>query len=177
MPCALVLTSDPAIGRNRTRVVETYVESMGLGQGPDMYCKVGGHRIHPLEIYANGWHHLSQNFDRVAKLGVDLAKKAGDRMMERLGMQWCEVKHIFMNVPTKHLHDLVIADVAATRTPPTCSFTASWPRRGYPGPCAIIHALEGFFQENHVDPGDLLASVVAESSKWMYAGFLLEYVG
>ncbi|MFQ5790504.1 MAG: 3-oxoacyl-ACP synthase III family protein [Acidobacteriota bacterium] len=174
---ALVATSDSNAGQKRLRVVETYIESMGLGLGPDMYCRVGGHRVNPLETYEKGWHHLTQNFDQVAKLGVELAKKAGDRMLDRVGVDLQEVKYMFMNVPTRHIYDQVVSDVKRDKNVPNLQFYSKLADRGYPGPCAIIHALDGFLQETTPDKGDILASVVAESSKWMYGGFVLEYVG
>jgi 3-oxoacyl-[acyl-carrier-protein] synthase-3 len=174
---ALILTSDPNLGQKRLRVVETYVESMGLGLGPDMYCRAGGHRVHPLEGYEKGWHHLTQNFEQVARLGVELAKKAADRMMERIGLDWSQIGYMFMNVPTKHIHDQVVADITRDKHVPNLQLYSKLADRGYPGPCAIIHALDGFLQETTPQPGELLASVVAESSKWMYAGFVLEYLG
>jgi 3-oxoacyl-[acyl-carrier-protein] synthase III len=146
--------------------------------GPDMYCRVGGHRVHPLRCYEAGWHHLTQNFDKVATLAVDLAKKAGDRMSERIGLDWKDVKFFFMNVPTKHIHDLTVSDFRRDKKVDGMCFYSKVAQRGYPGPCAVVHALDGFLTESSPPgPGDLLASVVAESSKWIYAGFVLEYLG
>jgi 3-oxoacyl-[acyl-carrier-protein] synthase-3 len=174
---ALVLTSDPDLGQKRLRVLGTYIESMGLGLGPDMYCHVGGHRVHPLEVYEKGWHHLSQNFDQVAGLSVELGKKAADRLMDRLGMDWQQVKYMFMNVPTRHIHDRVMSEMRIDKKNPGLEFYSKLADRGYPGACAIIHALDGFLHETTPHKGDLLASVVAESSKWIYGGFVLEYLG
>jgi 3-oxoacyl-[acyl-carrier-protein] synthase III len=174
---ALVVTSDPNIGQKRLRVVETYIESMGLGLGPDMYCRVGGHRVNPLENYEKGVHHLTQNFDQVAKLGGKLAKEAAEEMMKRAGMDWSEVKCVFMNVPTKHLYDMVVSYMDEVKNLPNVQFYSKLAERGYPGPCAIVHGLDDFLQNNTPEKGDILASVVAESSKWIYAGFVLEYVG
>jgi len=174
---ALVLTSDPHVGQKRLRVLGTYIESIGLGLGPDMLCLFGGHRVNLPEAYENGWHHLTQNFDKVATLSVELGKKAGDRMMDRLGMEWQQVKHGFMNLPTRHIHDQVVSDMRRDKKMPGLEFYSKLADRGYPGACAIIHALDGFLKETTPDKGDILASVVAESSKWMYGGFALEYVG
>ncbi len=174
---ALVVTSDPNIGQKRLRVVETYTESMGLGLGPDMYCRVGGHRVNPLENYEKGVHHLTQNFDQVAKLGGELAIKAAEEMMKRVGMDWHQVKYVFMNVPTKHLYDMVVSYMEEVMNVHHVQFYSKLAERGYPGPCAIVHGLDDFLQNNTPDQGDILASVVAESSKWIYAGFVLEYVG
>jgi len=174
---ALVLTSDPGVGRKRLRILDTYIESIGLGLGPDMYMRLGGNRMNPLEVYEHGWHHLSQNFDRVAQLGVELGKKAGDRLMERMGMDWQQVKYMFMNVPTRHIYDQVVEETRRDKSNPGLQFYSKLADRGYPGPCAIIQALDGFLGETTPEKGALLASVVAESSKWIYGGFVLEYLG
>ena len=174
---AVVLTADPHVGAKRLRVIETYIESMGLGRGPDMYCYFGGHRINLLEAYEKGYHHLAQNFDQVASLSVELGKKAADRLMERLDLGWEDVKYMFMNVPTRHIHDRVVSEMRVDKKNPGLEFYSKLADRGYPGACAIIHALDGFLQESTPNKGDILASVVAESSKWMYGGFVLEYLG
>jgi len=174
---ALVLTSDPTIGRNRLRVLGTYLESVGLGLGPDMYCRVGGHRVNPLEMWAQGWHHLSQNFDQVGSLAIKLGVVAADRLMDRVGMDWRRVKCMFMNVPTRHILDQAVAETRTAQRNPDIEYYSKLGDRGYPGACAIIHALEGFLAETPPAKGDILASVVAESSKWMFGGFVLEFVG
>lgn len=173
---ALVLTSNPEIGQKRLRVLGTYIDSVGLGLGPDMYCRIGGHRINILEAYENGWHHLSQNFDKVSSLAIKLGRVAANRLMERLGMDWGQVKYMFMNVPTRHLLDEVVAEARDERHL-NIEFYSKLGDRGYPGAAAIVHALDGFLSETRPEKGDLLASVVAESSKWMFGGFVLEYLG
>jgi 3-oxoacyl-[acyl-carrier-protein] synthase III len=175
---ALVMTRDPESGRDhRFKVRHTYVESIGLDLGPDMYCYAGGHRSNPLPMYENGWHHLTQNFDRVAKLSVDLGKKAGDAMMERTGLTWDEIKYFVINVPTKHIFDQVVQDLRRDKGVPNMKFFSKLADRGYPGPCAIFHAIDDFLRDESPEVGDILASVVAESSKWMYGGFAFEYLG
>jgi len=174
---AIVLTSDPKLGNKRMKIVETYIESIGLGEGPDMYCLMGGHRVNMLQAYEHGWHHLTQNFERVARLGVELGKKAGDRMVERLGMDWRSIRYFFLNVPTKHIADQVVADMRKDCDVPTLDVYTKLAEHGYPGPCAIIHGLDGFLREKSPEKGDILFSVVAESSKWIYGGFVFEYLG
>ncbi len=175
---ALVLTTKPRPDRApRFRVKETYIESIGLGLGPDMYCQVGGHRLNPLEIYEKGWHHLTQNFEQVAKLSVELAKQAGDTMMARTGMTWDDIKYFVVNVPTRHIFDQVVEDTRRDKHVPHLKFFSKLADRGYPGPCAIIHAIDDFLRDETPEKGDVIASVVAESSKWMYGGFAFEYLG
>lgn len=174
---AVVITSDPNLGRNRFRVVDTYIDSRGLGLGPDMYCRVGGHRSQPLEIFENGWHHLAQNFEKVARLAPELGKKAFDAMVEKAGLDTRTVKYVLLNVPTKHISDDAIQILIKEQNLGNAVFYTKLSERGYPGPCAIIHGLEGLMNEYKLEKGDIVVSIVAESSKWMYGGFILEYVG
>lgn len=174
---AWVMSRDPSLGRKPLRVRGTYIESMGLGLGPDMYLNLGGQRMNPLEVYEHGWHHVTQNFDRVSTLSVDLGKKAAVRMMQRLGLDWRQITCLFMNVPTKHIHDQVVEEMRRDMNHPALQFYSKLADRGYPGPCAIMHGLDGFLSETTPAKGELLASVVAESSKWIYGGFVLEYCG
>jgi len=46
-------------------------------------------------------------------------------MMERLGMEWRQIKHVFMNVPTRHISDQVISDMKRDKTCRISSSTAS----------------------------------------------------
>ena len=73
--------------------------------------------------------------------------------------------------------DQVETDLRRDKQVPHLKFYSKLADRGYPGPCAIMHALEDFLKDESPQPGDIIASVVAESSKWMYGGFALEYLG
>lgn len=176
---AIVLTSDPEIAQRaaKMKVNSTYIESIGLGLGPDMYCLAGGSRLNLLDLYEKGTHHLTQNFEKVAKLSVELAKEASDTMMDRCGLTWPEVDYFIVNVPTKHIFDQVVEDTRRDKGVPNLRFFSKLATRGYPGPSAIIHALDDFVRDGIGKKGDIVASVVAESSKWMYGGFAFQVVG
>lgn len=174
---ALVITANPDQGRRRLRVVDTYTESVGLGLGPDMYCLAGGQRINPLETYEHGWHHLTQDFENVGKLGLRLSREAVEHMVAKTGIDPHGVKYFFANIPTRHLNDLFVEDVKKVLGLEHLIFYTRLGDRGYPGPCAIVIALDEFFRETTPDVGDVMMSVVAESSKWMFGGFVLEYLG
>lgn len=174
---ALVITSDPKPGTRKLRVIDTYVESAGLGLGPDMYCKAGGFRTSPLEMYEHAWHHLAQNFDNVARLAPILGRQAMDNMVKHTGIDLNTVKWFFANVPTKHLSDEVVESLRDVRQLPNMKFYTKLAEKGYAGPCAILQALDGFFKEQTPEPGDILMSMVTESSKWMHGGWIFEYLG
>jgi 3-oxoacyl-[acyl-carrier-protein] synthase III len=174
---AMVLAPRTEETRKVLRVVDTYIESVGLGLGPDMYCTVGGHRTNPLEIYEQGLHHLRQNFDQVVKIAPRLGKEALEHMIERTGLDLTTVKYFIANIPTRHLHDAAVEIVRKEKNVPSIQFYSRLSERGYPGPCAIIIALDGFLREAELVPGDIVISIVTESSKWMHGGFILEYTG
>ncbi|MHA2282340.1 MAG: 3-oxoacyl-ACP synthase III family protein, partial [Promethearchaeota archaeon] len=64
---ALVLTSNkPA--KPSLKVLNTYLESVGVGIEPSMMMPFGVSKSNIHEIYSHGWHHLTQDLKTVAKL-------------------------------------------------------------------------------------------------------------
>jgi len=172
---AVVLVNKKNAGGINLKVVDTYLESVGLGLGPDMYALFGGHRAQPLEAYEHGWHHLTQNITNVAKTAPPLCKKGMDNMLAKTGLDLRKVKYFLANIPTRHLMDLCITVLKKTYKVPNVNFYTKLGERGYQGAPAILIALDDFCREHTLTQGDLLMSMVTESSKWMQAGFILEY--
>jgi 3-oxoacyl-[acyl-carrier-protein] synthase III len=173
---AMVLTVDPDRAVTGLRVVDTYIQSVGVGLGPDMYCTVGGPRIAPLEIFDAGIHHLRQNFHNVAQLGPRLYQNAWTNMVKATGLDLSRVKHFIMNIPTKHMNDLALEIMSKDLDLKNVSLYTKLSKRGYPGPCAILQALDDFLSEVKMRPGELVVSTVTESSKWMHGGFVFEQI-
>lgn len=173
---ALVLSSDPRPGTAKLKIKDTYIESVGLGLGPDMYCLVGGVKSNPLESYEHGWHHLQQNFENVARLAPKLGQEALDNMIEKTGLDMAKVNYFFANIPTKHLNDTVVESLRKGRQLDHIEFYTRLAERGYPGPCAIVIALDEFLRERNPPAGQTIVSMVTESSKWMHGGFIMETV-
>jgi len=174
---ALVLTTQKRPIPKQLRVIDTYVDSPGLGLGPDMYCEMGGTRCNPLEVYEKGWHHLNQNFENIGKVAPGLFRQARIKMMAGSGIKIEDIKYFLANIPTKHLNDLLIGTFKKGLNLKNMVFYTKLAERGYPGPSAILMALDGFLGETPLVKGDLVMSLVTESSKWMHGGFILEYAG
>jgi 3-oxoacyl-[acyl-carrier-protein] synthase III len=172
---ALVLTSNkPA--KPSLKVLNTYLESVGVGIEPSMKMLIGATKSNLHEIYENGWHHLTQDFKTVAKLAPELARKGSREMLEKWNLfDLSRVKCFFLNIPTKHLMDIGIKMAKAESKNPDLPYYTKLSTRGYPGAPAIIIALDEYLHETRLNPGDQLVSFVTESSKWMHAGFILEY--
>jgi len=171
---ALVLTSErPA--KPCVKVRNTYLESVGVGIEPSMKMLVGASKSNLLEIYKKGWHHLTQNINTVAKLAPELGGKGLRMMLEKWNLDLSRVKCFFLNIPTKHLMDIGVQIAKTDLNKPDLNFYTKLSTRGYPGAPAIVIALDDYLHEVSLRPGDQLVSFVTESSKWMHAGFILEY--
>lgn len=171
---ALVLTSNhPA--KPCVKVRDTYLESVGVGIEPSMRMLVGASKSNLLKIYQKGWHHLTQDLKTVAKLAPELGTKGFRLMLERWNLDLSRVKCFFLNIPTKHLMDLGVQTAKADLRNPDLIFYTKLSTRGYPGAPAIVIALDDYLHEASLESGDQLVSFVTESSKWMHAGFILEY--
>lgn len=158
------------------KLVDTYLESVGVGIEPSMRMLIGAINTNLPEIYANGLHHLIQDFQVVSKLAPDLFKKGMETMIEKTNFDLTKVKCFFANIPTKHLMDLAIKKLRSeTFKNPELVIYTRLATRGYQGPPAVIIALDEYIRNTVLKQGDYIASLVTESSKWMHAGFIMEY--
>ncbi len=173
---ALVLTSQKNSGKMNLRVVDTYLESVGVGLGPDMYASFGGHRFNPLEAFEHGWLHLTQNIQKVSTLAPSLYRQGLKNMMKKIDIDKSKLKYFLVNIPTRHLLDLCIKSIKKEGNIPHLQFYSKLRERGYQGAPAILIALDEFFKEHTLKQGDQLTTLIIESSKWMHGGFLLEYL-
>ncbi|MBD3308255.1 hypothetical protein GF339_17540 [candidate division KSB3 bacterium] len=158
------------------KIVDTYLESVGTGLPPSMSVMFGGNNLNLPDIYEKGEHHLYQDFKTVSTLAPVLGKKGWSQMVAKTGLDVSHVKWFLANIPTKHLTDLSIQELQKSWDAPHVQWYTRLSNRGYPGPPAIMIALDDFMQQDMgLSPGDLVVSFVTESSKWMHAGFILEY--
>lgn len=173
---ALVLSAHRPPGL-ALKVRDTYLESVGVGIKPSMRMLIGAANSNILEIYEKGYHHLIQDIKTVASRAPDFFSKGVDKMMELCPIDISKVKCFFANIPTKHLLDLGIKKLRKDHFKnKDLPFYSKLGTRGYQGPPAVFIALDEYLEEAVHEPGDLLFSFVTESSKWMHAGFVLEYV-
>ena len=170
---ALVLTSKKP-EKIRLKVVDTYLESVGMGIKPSMRMLAGASCWNLADIYEHGWHHLTQDIATVAKLAPKFFKEGFDLMIERTNLDISTVKCCFVNIPTKHFMDVVVKRLRK-ELHPGLEFYTKLSTRGYQGAPAIIIAIDDYLRETDMRPGDRIVSFVTESSKWMHAGFILDY--
>jgi 3-oxoacyl-[acyl-carrier-protein] synthase III len=172
---ALVLTHNkPDSGC--LKVVDTYLESVGMGIEPSMRMEFGAVKWKIADIYENGWHHLTQDIKTVTRLAPVLFEKGIKAMLAKMQLDVSTVKCFFANIPTKHMMDVAIKKLRKNDFKnPDLVFYTKLATRGYQGAPAIIIALDDYMIAPPLQRGDRIISFVTESSKWMHAGFVLEY--
>jgi len=170
---AVVLSAEKP-EHNAFKITDTYLESVGVGHAPPMRMLIGATRSNLKEIYENGWHHLVQDLKTVSALAPEFFEKGIKAMIKKTGLDVTKVKCFFANIPTKHLMDLTIKSLRRDWHE-DLPFYTSLSTRGYQGAPAIIIALDDYMKTAKLQPGDQIASFVTESSKWMHAGFILDY--
>ncbi|MGD9974185.1 MAG: hypothetical protein AB7S77_14080 [Desulfatirhabdiaceae bacterium] len=156
------------------KIIDTYLESVGLGIEPTMRMRIGAENSIIPDFYAKGLHHLTQDIKTVSKLGPELFEKGIHTMIKQTGLDVTAVKCFFANIPTKHLMDLTVKNLRRDWKE-DLPFYTRLANRGYQGAPAILIALDEYMQETELQEGDRLVSFVTESSKWMHAGFILDY--
>ncbi len=169
---ALILSADNR-GPSKLRVVETYLESAGVGLEPGMIAGAGvGCNI--LEMYEEGRHHLTQDLNMVGKMAPKLTREACLRMREVTGQDTTKVRCVLLNLPMKHLFKVAEETMRELIANPDVILYSNISRVGYSGPAASIVALDQYLAENSLNPGDIVISFAVESSKWMHGGAVLE---
>ena len=129
------------------------------------------------KIYENGYHHLTQNIKDVAQIAPKQFEHGINKMLEKSQLDVATVKCFFANIPTKHLMDLTIESLRKDWGREDLPFYTKLSTRGYQGAPSILVALDDYLMDNDVLPDERLVSFVAESSKWMHAGFILNTHG
>ncbi len=167
---ALVLTSEPK-NSSKMYVEDTYLESVGSQMKPAMYMNIGAENWDIKKIYEDGDHHLTQHIKDVANIAPKQFEAGLNKMVEKTKLDVSTVKCFFANIPTKHLMDLTI-DSLRKDWRADLPFYTKLSTRGYQGAPSIIVALDDYLQEHTLKPNERLVSFVAESSKWMHAGFI-----
>ena len=183
---AMVFQRDDLTDGKGLRVMDTMIESVGIAEEPHMYTQVGA-ATRIKDAYANGWHHLTQNFNQVSNIGPKFFMDGLKRFADQIGIDPTDKKtvesitYFLANVPTDHLVDIGLDEaraqwgLALEHLQRVLYSTVS--NRGYTGPAAIAITLDELMRKVGLKEGDIVASFVTESSKWMNAGFLMVHDG
>jgi 3-oxoacyl-[acyl-carrier-protein] synthase III len=168
--------------------LDTYVESVGTRYPPHMYNMSGCSTEGPLNDWENGLHHIVQDYRDVSQLGPKIFLEGFLRFCDLFKQRFGEeeytrrilnASYFLVNVPTRHLIDLVADElIIKFRELREASFDlyySTTEKRGYTGPAAILLTLDKLLRTEKLKNHETIVSFVTESSKWMNAGFMLEW--
>jgi 3-oxoacyl-[acyl-carrier-protein] synthase-3 len=162
------------------RVIDTFVESVGAGRPAGMTA--GGGAADMLladrqvpELYAEGAHHLWQDFSAVNEYAAPLLLQGIVRFTGQLGIDPATVDHYVVSIPTQKLYEEHIPAFLDKLRITRDQIKFRCKDIGYVGGAATLVHLDQMVRSGELQPGQLVIVHAVESSKWMTGGFALRW--
>ncbi|MBN2560550.1 MAG: 3-oxoacyl-ACP synthase III family protein [Phycisphaerae bacterium] len=161
-------------------IIDTFVESVGAGRPAGMTA--GGaaadlmkatHQIP--ELYAEGLHHLWQDFSAVNDFAAPLLLQGLCNFTERMKIDPSTVDHYVVSIPTRQLYQDQIPAFLDRLNITGDNIKIRSEEIGYCGGAATLLHLDEMVRTGELKPGDLAIVHAVESSKWMTAGFAVRW--
>jgi 3-oxoacyl-[acyl-carrier-protein] synthase III len=156
-----------------------YIESVGGKKPSAMFNKRPAYWINPKTEFEEGRHHLAQMMNE--QIRSHFMEEEGSvftnglkRMLIKYPVALENLKFLQVNFPSKHIADLV-ADECAEIGIPRDKFYTKISSMGYIGPPMAFVCLDNIIREEKTNNNDLIISFVTEVSKFMQAGFCVQY--
>ena len=156
-----------------------YIESAGGKKPAAMLNKRPAYWMNPKEEFEKGYHHLAQMYNE--QLGEHFHEEGGSvfyhglkRMLDLYPVDISRLRYFQVNFPSKHISELVIEECEKLGIRRDTLYS-TMSGMGYAGPPMVFITLHKIFTEEKLEKGDLVMSFVTEVSKFMQAGFSLEY--
>jgi 3-oxoacyl-[acyl-carrier-protein] synthase III len=174
---ALVLQADNK-KENGIYLEHTYMESVGGKKPSVMFNKRPAYWMNPVEEFNGGRHHITQVFqEQLRKYFHDpdgtVFYKGLKRMIEKYNIDLTNLKYFQVNLPSKHISDLVMDECESLGINKDTLYTKI-SNMGYSGPPMVFICLDKIFREEKLNKNDLIFSFVTEVSKFMQAGFTMK---
>ena len=150
-------------------------ESVGGLMEPSMYTELMANEILLPKVFETGAHHFTQDLRRVSEIGPGIFLEACRRMFGALDVEIDSITYFLANIPNKLFWDAAIAQSKEKFGLDPSRFFSTLQDRGYCGPPAVIITMDDLLSRNQTQPGEIIASVVTEASKWMNAGFYFKH--
>jgi 3-oxoacyl-[acyl-carrier-protein] synthase-3 len=174
--CAVVLRANDSLSSG-IKLKEVYNESLGGKEKLGMWMNIGAKNFDLLKSYKEGLHHLGQDYNAVVnKLGEPIFIKGFNRMLKQCEINPQEIDFIIATIPSKLLLSKAKEYYFKNLSIPKEKWFSNIATKGYSGGCSIISALDELIEKQYFKPRETLVSITIESSKWMFGGFVLEYL-
>jgi 3-oxoacyl-[acyl-carrier-protein] synthase-3 len=167
-------------GEKGHEILGTFVESVGAGRRAGM---TAGGAVADLmkadrqipELYAEGRHHLWQDFTAVNDNAGPLLLEGLLKITRQLKIEPGKVDHYIVSIPTRQLYDEQLPSFMdkLSITKDRIQFRSG--KLGYTGGAATLVQLDAMVRGGEIKPGQLLAIHAVESSKWMTGGFVVRW--
>ncbi|MBK8807635.1 MAG: 3-oxoacyl-ACP synthase III family protein [Bacteroidales bacterium] len=156
-----------------------HTESVGGLKPPAMLNKRPAYWMNPQKEFELGYHHLAQMFNENLREHFHepdgtVFYKGLKRMIDTYSINTQKIKYFQVNFPSKHISELVIEECEKLNIPKDSLYTKI-ASMGYAGPPMVFICLDKILREEKLNKHDLVLSFVTEVSKFMQAGFCLEY--
>ena len=175
---ALVLKTEP--DRSTGLYLDyAYMESTGGKKPSAMGNRRPAYWMNPKEEYEKGYHHLAQMFQE--ELRINFHESDGSvflnglkRMLALHPVDLTKLRFFQVNFPSKHISELIMDECRELGIEPN-SLYSKMATMGYIGPPMAFLCLDRIRKEEVLNPGDMILSFVTEVSKFMQAGYILNY--
>ncbi len=156
-----------------------YMESAGGNKPSAMGNRRPAYWMNPAREFEGGYHHLSQMFQDGLRAHFHdpdgtVFYKGLRRMLSSQAIDLSGLKYFQVNLPSKHIQELVMEECAPLGIPAESLYTRM-SQMGYCGPPMAFIALDRMIREGTLADGDLVLSFVTEVSKFMQAGYSMRY--
>lgn len=161
-------------------VIGTFIESVGGDRAPGMTAGGGVANLADPDkqipfIYAEGMHHLSQDFTAVHRDAARLLYEGVVRMVEKLGLDPHTVSQCVFSIPSRQLYENGVGQFMDYFGIGQDQVKFRARNTGYVGGAAILLHLDEMARNDELKPGNLVVVHSVESSKWMTAGFVARW--
>jgi len=161
-------------------IIGTFVESVGGDRAPGMTAGGGVANLADPDkqipfIYAEGMHHLSQDFTAVHRDAARLLYEGVVRMVEKLHLDPHTIDQCVFSIPSKQLYENGAGQFTDYFGISRDQVKFRARHTGYVGGAAILLHLDEMARNNELNPGKLVVVHSVESSKWMTAGFVAKW--
>lgn len=162
------------------RIIETFVESVGGGRHAGMTA--GGAAADLMqskcqipELYNEGKHHLWQDFNAVNDYAAPLLLEGLYNFTSRAGINSTSVNHYVVSIPSLKLYEDHIPKFLDKLGISREQIQFRCGRVGYVGGAATLVHLDQMVRTGELKEGELVIVHAVESSKWMTAGFAVQW--
>jgi 3-oxoacyl-[acyl-carrier-protein] synthase III len=175
---ALILEAEPDL-KEGLFVQHVVMESVGGKKPAAMLNRRPAYWMNPKDEFDTASHHLAQMFNEQLRIHFNeedgsVFYKGLKRMIEKHQIRVDKVRFFQVNFPSKHISELVMEECEALGLSKSKLYT-KMSSMGYLGPPMVFVCLDRIMKEESLTKDDLILSFVTEVSKFMQAGFTLQW--